>query len=567
LNLSLLSNNPHDIFFPIMSFPSKSRSVIFSYIISLFFCSSVIAFENPPVPAFASMGQMIQPVMDLQDDDFLLEYFLQEAKRYYADARLMIVAKDTMGVQFEVERLVATLAAIEDIDEPIPEEISETVSGLSELASTDFDGFISDDLRDLLGQPSLKDQLSRMSDLLDSLDKDVSFVVVDDRDGHLPLILNKRVKTMISLLNERKHAEFQVWLDRYALYANTIKPILASYGIPEELIYLAMIESGLNTKAYSYAHAVGPWQFISSTGKRYGLKRNWWIDERRDMIKSTHAGAQYLKDLHDEFENWYLAMAAYNTGEARIRRTIRREGHRDYWRMITLPRQTRNYVATVLAAAIICKDPENYGFHLNELQDWEYEILEIPRSLDLDKIARALQVDYQQLKRFNPELRQGVTPPQKTSYPLKVPPGKGKIDGKVLASIPTSDKIDYQVHYVRRGETLSVIARRYGVPLSKLVGVNKIKNRNRLSVGQKLIIPAPRNYASSTRTRQAASRAPSPSGYKKQIYTVKKGDTLGQIAEDYRTSAKKIRYWNGLRYGQHIYPGQKLAIYTKDKNG
>lgn len=536
-------------------------------LISLFLSSGGMAAGHARLPGVVSMGQLIQPVIDLQDDDYLLEYFLQEAKRYYADARLMIVAQDTLGVQFEVERLVATLAAIEEIDAPMPEEIRETVSGLSELASSDFEGYISDELQSLLGQPSLKDQLSHMSDLLDSLDKDVSFIVVDDRDGHLPLILNSRVKTMIKLLGERKHSEFQIWLDRYSQYASTIRPILASYGIPEELIYLAMIESGLNTKAYSYAHAVGPWQFISATGRRYGLKRDWWVDERRDIVKSTHAAARYLKDLHDEFDDWYLAMAAYNTGEARIRRTIRREGHRDYWRMITLPRQTRNYVATVLAAAIICQEPENYGFHIKELKDWEYDTLKVDRSLDLDKIAIAMGVNYQQLKTFNPELRQGVTPPSKTPYQLKVPKGKGGDAKQTMASIPTSDKIDFQVHYVRRGETLSVIARRYGVSMTKLVQANKIKNQNRLSVGQKLVIPAPKNYAASSSTAKSTKAVAPASGYNKKIYTVRKGDTLGQIAENFNTSAKRIRYWNGLRYGEHIYPGQKLTVYTKKKNG
>jgi len=529
--------------------------------------AGISAAGHAPMPDMSNMGQLIQPAIDLQDDDYLVEYFLQEAKRYYADARLMIVAGDTLGVQFEVERLVATLAAIEEIDDPIPEEIQEAVSGLSELASSDFDGFISEDLKSLLGQPSLKDQLSRMSDLIDSLDQDMSFVVVDDRDGHLPLIMNKRVATMIRLFQNRKHAEFQVWLDRFARYASTIQPILASYGVPEELIYLAMIESGLNPKAYSYAHAVGPWQFISATGRRYGLKRDWWVDERRDMIKSTHAGARYLKDLYDEFEDWYLAMAAYNTGEARIRRAIRREGHRDYWRMITLPRQTRNYVATVLAAAIICHEPERYGFHMKPHTDWEYEIIDIDRSLDLDKIARTLRIDYQLLKTYNPELRQGVTPPSKTPYPLRVPVGKSGIDTRKMAAIPTSDKIDYQIHYVRRGETLSVIARRYGVSLSKLVRANHIKNRNRLSVGQKLVIPAPKSYAATGSSKSVSKRKAPSKDYVKKVYRVKKGDTLGQIAEDYHTSAKRIRYWNDLRYGEPIYPGQKLTIYTRKKNG
>ncbi len=563
----MLSNNSKDIFSPNMKITNTSIMILFTIVFGLSYSATATAANRAPIPSMVSMGQIIQPVIDLQDDDFLLEYFLQEAKRYYADARLMIVARDTLGVQFEVERLVATLAAIEEIDAPLPEEIRETVSGLSELASTDFAGHISDELQALLGQPSLKDQLSRMSDLLDSVDTDGSFVVVDDRDGHLPLILNSSVKRMITFLSERKHSEFQIWLDRYSEYATTIRPILASYGIPEELIYLAMIESGLNTKAYSYAHAVGPWQFIAATGRRYGLKRDWWVDERRDIVKSTHAGASYLKDLYDEFDDWYLAMASYNCGESRVRRTIRREGHRDYWRMITLPRQTRNYVSTVLAAAIICSDPEAYGFNTKELTDWDYEVIEVDRSLDLDKIAIALRVDYRQLKTFNPELRQGVTPPSKTPYQLKVPLGKGGERSLDMTSIPTSDKIDYQVHYVRRGETLSVIATRYNVSLTKLVQANRIKNRNRLSVGQKLVIPAPKSYTASSSSKRTSKTAPPSAEYVKRTYKVRRGDTLGQIAENHNTSAKRIRHWNGLRYGEHIYPGQKLTIYTKKKNG
>jgi len=550
-----------------MKILKPSRLIWLTLVLNLTSIQSSYAAEYAPMPSVMSMGQLIQPVVDLQDDDYLLEYFIQEAKRYYADARLMIVARDTLGVQFEVERLVATLAAIEEIDEPIPEDIKEMVSGLSELASTDFGGYISPELQALLGQPSLKDQLSRMSDLLDSLDVNTEFAVVDDRDGHLPLIMNSRVKRMINFFQNQRKSEFQLWLDRYAQYATTIRPILESYGIPEELIYLAMIESGLNTKAYSYAHAVGPWQFISATGRRYGLKRDWWVDERRDIVKSTHAGAQYLKALYDEFDDWYLAMASYNCGENRVRRTIRREGHRDFWRMITLPRQTRNYVPTVIAAAIISGDPERYGFHIKELTDWEYEVIDIDRSLDLDKIAIALRVDYKQLKAYNPELRQGVTPPSKIPYQLKVPYGKGGGKLTAMASIPTSDKIDYQVHYVRRGETLSVIASRYGVSLTKLVQANRIKNRNRVSVGQKLVIPAPKSYTGTTTKKKTTKAAPPSPDYVKKSYRVRKGDTLGQIAENHQTSAKRIRHWNGLRYGEHIYPGQKLIIYTKQKNG
>ena len=520
-----------------------------------------------PSAASHNLGQLISPVAELKDDDFLVEYYVQEAKRYYADARLMAVLGDSLGVQFEVERMVAALAAIEELDVPIPEELSELVRGLSELAASDFRSYISPELQNLLGQPSFKEQLWKMSELLDSLDSDTKFIVVDDRDGHLPLILNKRVETMINFLKDRRHAEFQLWLDRYSRYATTIQPILASYGLPEELIFLALIESGLNPKAYSYAHAVGPWQFIYSTGKRYQLDRDWWIDERRDIVKSTHAAAQYLRDLYNEFDDWYLAMAAYNSGEMHIRRAIRREGHRDYWRMISLPRQTRNYVATVLSAAIIAGDPEAYQFEIKEFTNWEYDIIEVDRSLDLDKIARVLKVQYGTLKDLNPELRQGVTPPQDTAYQLRVPTGKGDISSTQIAAIPTSEKKEFQLHYVRRGETLSSIAARYHVSVSQLVRANHIKNKNRLAVGQKLVIPTTAYYTSSA-SKKSTTAASMPAGdYNKIIYTVKKGDTLGHIAERYRTRASRIRYWNGLRYGQHIYPGQKLTIYTPKTNG
>ena len=545
----------------------KSSGKLILLIFSLLPAFGTLSAEGTlrPLPDESNLGELVSPANDLQDDDFLLEYYIQEAKRYYADARLMSVLGDTLGVQFEVERLVAALAAIEELEGPKPEEITEAIAGLSELAASDFKGLISPELQNLLGMPSFKEQLFRMSELLDSLDTDRSFVVIDDRDGHLPLILNKRVERMIKFLAENRQTEFQLYFERYAQYATTIQPILASYGLPEELIFLALIESGLNTRAYSYAHAVGPWQFIYTTGKAYGLERTWWIDERRDIIKSTHAGAQYLSDLYDEFENWYLAMAGYNSGELNVRRAIRREGHRDYWRMITLPRQTRNYVATVLAAAIIAQNPEQYGFTIPPFTDWQYDTITLDRSLDLDRVATFMDVKYQTLADLNPELRQGVTPPDTKTYELRVPVGKGDVNSEQLTAIPTSEKKDFQIHYVRRGETLSSIASRYRVSVNQIVRANRITNKNRLAVGQKLVIPTSGYTAkSSTAAKQSTL---SEDKYQKTTYVVRKGDTLGHIAERYNTRASRIRAWNGLRYGEHIYPGQRLTIYQPKSNG
>ena len=384
-----------------------------------------------------------------------------------------------------------------------------------------------------------------------------TLLIVDDRQGHLPLVSSKQIDRIIEYFSARESERFQKWLNNAGLYKEHMLPILREYGLPDELFYLALIESGFNPVAYSYAHASGPWQFITSTGAIYGLKRNWWVDERRDPIKSTYAAAKYLKKLYEEFDDWFLALAAYNTGELRVWRAIRREGTRDYWKLRSLPRETRNYVPTLMAGITIALDPGKYGFENKPEDMWKWDEVVIDRSYEFEDIARVSGVSSTLLKQYNPELRRWISPPGNNKYILRVPVGKGTGLADKLADIPDVDKKpQWTTHRVRRGQTLSYIARKYGTSISALIASNNIRNKNQIKVGQVLRIPTNQYYASSTISTSQNF----------VIYKVKKGETLSEIAGSYSVGLSKIRSINNLYGKRFIYPGQKLKIPVSKKH-
>jgi membrane-bound lytic murein transglycosylase D len=385
------------------------------------------------------------------------------------------------------------------------------------------------------------------------------YTVLDDRDGHIPIVSNKKVEQFIQYFQTKGKKQFEIYLSRYAVYNDMIQNIIKQYSLPEELVYLAMIESGLNPKAYSRANASGMWQFIYSTGIRYNLNRNWYVDERRDPEKATHAACKYLTDLYVQFDNWYLALAAYNAGSGRITRAQRLHQTTDFWQLHSLPRETRNYIPFFLAASIIGKDPQKYGFSVPPKDPLQYDIVEIEKSGDLSILAQSAGISLSTLQKYNPELRQSATPT--TVYNLKLPIGKKDLFEKKYAALPESRRFapQYITHRVRSGENLGTISRKYRVSIHDIAGVNKIRNRHKIKVGQVLTIPvrgaAKVSYSSIISTR--------PSGTTKKTYTVKKGDTLGQIAESYSIQARQIRSWNGLKYGEYIHPGQKIILWLK----
>ena len=392
---------------------------------------------------------------------------------------------------------------------------------------------------------------------------DTKFVLVDDRDGHIPLIRNKQVDQFITYFTTAKgRKQFSIWMKRYMEYKDLIIPILKQHKMPEELMILAMIESGLNPKAYSRANASGMWQFIYSTGKNYGLKRDWYVDERRDPVKATHAACEYLKDLNEQFDNWYLALAAYNCGAGRISRASKLHQTYDFWQMHSLPRESRNYIPYYLAAAIIAKDPDHYGFKISKSKPFSYEEVVLENSADLAVLSRVAGIKVKTLRKYNPELRQSATPAD-SPYLLKLPKGKKEQFLARWNSIPESERFAPQfiVHRVRYGESLWTISKKYGASIHDIAAVNKIRNRHKIKVGNKLKIPIKGGALRTWGTKDNGG----PAGHYKVTYKVKRGDTLGQIAEDYKTNASRIRRWNALKYGSSlIYPGQKIRIWVKE---
>jgi membrane-bound lytic murein transglycosylase D len=394
--------------------------------------------------------------------------------------------------------------------------------------------------------------------LMESQDSTASLELETGVPYDVPIDWNEKVEDSIRYFQVENRQAFARWLNRSGSYLALMQDILEQYGLPKDLIYLALIESGFNAQAYSWAHASGPWQFISSTGKRYGLTYDWWLDERRDPVKSTHAAAKYLQSLYDEFGDWRLALAAYNCGEVRVRQAIVSAGSRDFWKL-RLPRQTMNYVPLFMAATIIAKSPDRYGFTVEHEPPLRYDEVTIDACTDLNVVARCCGRTVEEIRDLNPELRRWCTPPNEKAYRLKIPCGTQETFQANYALVPESEKVSWQRHKIQRGETLSKIARRYGTSVRAITEANSLRSSHRIIAGKYLLIPIGPYSRSSASSMSASARA-ADSG-EKLIYTVKKGDVLSRIAASFGVGLSQLRRWNNLRSGAYIYPGDKLTVY------
>ena len=309
----------------------------------------------------------------------------------------------------------------------------------------------------------------------------------------IPIVVNDQVEHCILLFQTTIRDKFATWLARSGKYIPFMKNLLKEQGLPEDLVYMALIESGFDPYAYSRSKAVGPWQFIYLTGRRYGLKVNWWVDERRDPEKSTIAAAKYLKDLYEMFACWYLAAAGYNAGEYRIIKAMKRFRTEDFWALTKyryLKRETKNYVPLMIAAALVAKDPEKYGFIDIEYQEpLRYEKVKVPELTDLSHIAKACKISLEEIKDLNPELQRGVTPPNEAEYEIKIPFAKKDLFKDNFEALQPLEKFQFKTHVVKKGETLRGIARLYRVDLDPLLEINCLNKKSPLSKGINLLIP------------------------------------------------------------------------------
>lgn len=370
---------------------------------------------------------------------------------------------------------------------------------------------------------------------------------------------NERVEYWIDFLKGRNRDRTRLWLERSGRYAPMIRAQLRARGMPEDLLYLALIESGFSPRAYSRAHAAGIWQFIEETGRRYGLRVTSFLDERRDPIKSTTAALDYLEELYERFGSWYLAAAAYNTGENRVDRILRQRagGRRGddalFWKIAPyLPRETRDYVPLMLAAGHIAKSPEKYGFEdLKYHAPLDFETVSVPGGTTLRAVARAAEVSLSEVKDLNPQFVQAVTPPG-SDWEVRLPRGSGRVYARNFEQVLAEERLAHVEHRVRRGETLSHIARRYGTTVSAIREANVGIRPNRLLVGQRIRVPARIQAAASA---PADARAPQWTRYR-----VRRGDSLWSISRRYGVSVRELQAWNGLGRNNRILVGQSLRI-------
>ncbi len=379
-----------------------------------------------------------------------------------------------------------------------------------------------------------------------------------------PITMNRQVKVYLDLFQGKQRTYFSRWLARSGYYLPMIQKELESHGLPLDLAYLAMIESGFSQLAYSRSSAVGLWQFMKPTGNQYDLRINKYVDERRDAVKSTRAAVTYLKELYDEFGDWYLAVAAYNGGPGTLRNAIRKAKSNDFWEIAqkkSLQLETKRYVPKLIAAILIAREPEKYGFtDITYEKPLVYDELLVGPGLSLDAAALLTGAETKALKNLNLALTTGKTPLDLKRYTLKIPYGTKALAESNMPRLHSVASTDYKTHIIRKNETLAQICRRYKINTTTLLKINNLQS-SKLVAGTRLRIPyrtihyriLPEGMDASIAARDELI-----------LHTIKKGETISKISTQYQVPTDLIVAWNGLTSVHRITAGQQLALYLDD---
>jgi membrane-bound lytic murein transglycosylase D len=374
---------------------------------------------------------------------------------------------------------------------------------------------------------------------------------------------NALVQSFINYYMGRGHATMEQGLRRSGRFMEMARKIFKEEGVPQDIAWLCQVESAWSPVARSWAAAVGLWQFIPGTGARYGLRQDYYVDERSSFEKATRASARYLKWLANRYDgNWELAMAAYNSGEGRIDSAVARSGYADFWEIYSrglIPQETRNYVPNILATIIVAKNPEKYGFSSKPEPSLKYDYVKVNNMVDLRLVADATDTPYEMLLALNPELKRGITPPG-IEHLLRVPPGKGRVLQTALLRIPAEKRASWRMMTAQTNDSFEVISRKTGVSAAAIEQVNG----GVIKPGQKVIIPAGsgvRNVVlANAKNAGALSASPAAGPMKMVTYKVKSGESLGDIAGRYNTSVRDIATLNRLSPSVKLRAGQMIKI-------
>ncbi len=377
-----------------------------------------------------------------------------------------------------------------------------------------------------------------------------------------PIIINPQVEMYLELIQTKQRKQFARWLERSSYYKPMMEAELKKAGLPLDLMYLAMIESGYNQTAYSGAKAVGLWQFMKGTGKHCGLTIDKYVDERRNALKSTRAATAYLTELYNDFKDWHLAVAAYNAGPGKVRIGLKKYGVDNFWDLANkkyLRLETKRYVPKLIATIIIAKNPEKYGFtSLNYQPAMSHDTVSVGPGLPLSAVAAITETDIKTIRKLNLELRKDRTPYNVTKYQVNIPSGTQKLARANLPRLHSMVSTGYKIHIVRKNESMKSICRRYNINQATLSQVNKLQSSS-LPNGKRLKIPY------STVTYQILPEGDSEKllAYKNSLilHKIKRGETISKIARKYRIPAELIVSWNGLSSIHKVRAGQQLALY------